>query len=123
MDRVGQSPRLGKHISVTHLQHQRTNLRRRAGDDGTRLLKGSSLIRRGSLTATDDGSGVSHTTAGRCGSTGDKADYGLGVGPGLVVLLQVFGGLFLPMEPPISPMRTIPSVRGSSSKTLTTSMC
>lgn len=78
----------------THLQHQSTNLCRRAGDNRTSLLQSGCLIRRGTLTATDDGTGVTHTTTGRSGGTGDKADDRLGVGSSLVVPLQVFGCLF-----------------------------
>ena len=47
------------------------------------------------LSARNDSTCVTHTATRRSSATGDEADNGLGVWTGLVVLLEVLGGLLL----------------------------
>lgn len=73
------------------LQHQITNLCWAFRNDGTRLLQRLDFVTSSTLSARDDGSGVSHPPAwGRC-STSNESDDGLVV---RVVGSNVFCGIF-----------------------------
>lgn len=79
--------------SLLHgLQHQVSNLGGRVGNDGTGSFERLDLVARRSLSARNDGSGMSHPSAGGCRSTSNESDDGLVV---VVVGGNVLGGIFL----------------------------
>lgn len=89
---------LGLSLSLTGglhlLEHDGADLAGRVDDLGAGSLERGDLVRSGSLSSRDDGSGVSHAAARGSGTSGDEGGDGLGV-RALVVLGQVSGGLLL----------------------------
>lgn len=77
------------------LQHQPSNLRWTLGNDRTGLFQRLDLVASSTLSARDDGTCVTHSSAWWGGPSGNESNDGLGVGRVLVVLLEVLCGLFL----------------------------
>lgn len=89
---------LGLSLSLTGglhlLEHDRADLARGLDNLGAGLPEGGDLVRGGTLSSRDDGTGVSHAAAGGSGTSSDEGGDGLGVGA-LVVLGEVGSGLLL----------------------------
>ena len=77
------------------LQHEFPDLSWGFRNHRTSLFQRFDFITRCPLASTDDRARVSHTSARRSRATGDESDDGFGVRGVLVVLFEVFGGVFL----------------------------
>ena len=75
--------------------HQHSQLGRALGDNNTGVLQGLDLVLGTTLASGNNGSSVTHASAGRGRKSSNERDNRLGLLAGQVELLQELGGLLL----------------------------